>query len=178
MKKIIVLISGNGSNLQALIDAKIPVILVVSNKENAYGLERAKAAQIPTLVFVKTQDRIEYDKQLAQKLIPYNPDVIVLAGWMHILSEEFLKHFPTCINLHPALPGQFDGMNAIKRAFDAKVKQTGVMVHEVTPIVDRGKVILTKTVDILPTDTLQDLESKMHAAEHEIIVESLCSYLN
>ncbi|SRR6266498_748067 len=120
--RIIVLISGNGSNLQAIIDAinsktlEGQIVLVVSNKKSAYGLIRATQAGIPTLFFPlkpykdSGKTRIEYDVDLAKKIKEYNPNLIILAGWMHILSEEFLKSFDDIvINLHPALPNQFDG---------------------------------------------------------------------
>lgn len=122
--RIVVLISGNGSNLQAIIDAinsktlNGQIVLVVSNKDSAYGLTRATQAEIPTLIFPLKpykdlgKTRIEYDIDLAKKIKEYNPNLIVLAGWMHILSEEFLNLFKdiNIINLHPALPNQFDGI--------------------------------------------------------------------
>lgn len=122
--RIVVLISGNGSNLQAIFDAinsktlNGQIVLVVSNKKSAYGITRATQAEIPTLVFpLKSykdlgKTRIEYDIDLAKKIKEYNPNLIVLAGWMHILSEEFLNLFKdiNIINVHPALPNQFDGI--------------------------------------------------------------------
>ncbi|TPX35350.1 hypothetical protein SmJEL517_g02268 [Synchytrium microbalum] len=183
-KTVVVLISGSGSNLQALIDASIPIALVVSNKKDAFGLTRAANAKIPTLVFTLKpyrdagKSRPEYDADLAaeiKKLVPA-PDVVVLAGFMHILSEAFLNAFATVINLHPALPGQFDGANAIQRAFDAfklgEIKHSGVMVHRVIPEVDRGAPLLTREVPILDTDTLESFETRMHQVEHELIVEA------
>jgi formyltetrahydrofolate-dependent phosphoribosylglycinamide formyltransferase len=120
--RIIELISGNGSNLQAIIDAinsktlEGQIVLVISNKTSAYGLTRATQAGIPTLIFLlksykdSGKTRIEYDIELAKKIKEYKPNLIVLAGWMHILSEEFIKYFEDkIINLHPALPNQFDG---------------------------------------------------------------------
>jgi formyltetrahydrofolate-dependent phosphoribosylglycinamide formyltransferase len=122
--RIVVLVSGNGSNLQAIIDAinsktlNGEIALVVSNKKSAYGLTRATQAKIPTLTFPLKpykdlgKTRIEYDIDLAKKIKEYNPNLIVMAGWMHILSEEFLNLFEAIniINLHPALPNQFDGI--------------------------------------------------------------------
>src|SRR5690606_38640168 len=130
--RLVVHISGNGSNLQAIMDAieadhlKADVIAVVSNRKNAYGLERAKKSGIDSVYFPykpykdNGKSREEYDADLAEKIVQYQPDLIVLAGWMHILSPSFLDRFPKkVINLHPALPGQFDGIHAIERAYEA-----------------------------------------------------------
>jgi formyltetrahydrofolate-dependent phosphoribosylglycinamide formyltransferase len=159
MSRIIILISGNGSNLQAVLDAAqdgsisgIEVALVVSNRAAAFGLERAKAAGIPTLYFPLKpytdagKGRQSYDADLAQKLLPYEPDLIVAAGWMHIFSTRFLDHFPDkVINLHPAPPGQHAGVDGIKRTFEAyrngDATHGGCMVHWVVPELDAGPVI-------------------------------------
>ncbi|KAI9137030.1 phosphoribosylglycinamide formyltransferase [Paraphysoderma sedebokerense] len=191
---IIVLISGNGSNLQALIDASntpaLPaqLILVVSNKPSAYGLVRAKNANIPTLTvsLKKYKDagksRVDFDIDLAKQLASYKPDLIVLAGWMHILSSEFLSFFPdNIINLHPALPGQFDGAHAIERAYQAfkegRIKNTGAMIHKVIPEVDRGEVIVKQEIPISDNDSLSDLEDRIHRVEHKLIVEGAKTFL-
>ncbi|KAG1468273.1 hypothetical protein G6F56_003930 [Rhizopus delemar] len=193
---IVILISGSGTNLQALIDAtqegtlKAKIIGVISNRKNAYGLERAKKAGIPTQTFSLKQfkdankTRVDFDIHVAQTIQKeYKPDLVVLAGWMHILSPEFLSFFNNNVmNLHPALPGQFDGAHAIDRAFEAyqkkEIQHTGIMVHKVIADVDRGEVILQQVVPIEPTDTLQDLENRIHAAEHKIIVEGAQAFLN
>lgn len=194
-KSIVVLISGNGSNLQAIIDAvkcgeiNADISLVVSNKADAYGLDRAANAGIRTLVIsyqtFKKQGklRIEYELEMARKIKDVvDPDIMVLAGFMLILSENFIQQFKNIINLHPALPGQFDGTHAIERAFTAftngEIKSTGVMVHRVIPEVDRGPVILKQTVDILPTDTIESLEERIHAIEHQLIVKAINKELN
>jgi phosphoribosylglycinamide formyltransferase len=194
-KSIVVLISGNGSNLQAIIDAvkcgeiNADISLVVSNKADAYGLDRAANAGIRTLVisyqtFKKQgKSRIEYELEMARKIKDVvDPDIMVLAGFMLILSENFIQQFKNIINLHPALPGQFDGTHAIERAFTAftngEIKSTGVMVHRVIPEVDRGPVILKQTVDILPTDTIESLEERIHAIEHQLIVKAINKELN
>ena len=127
--RLAVLISGSGTNLQAIIDAvrmrvlPAEIVVVVSNRKDAFGLQRAAKAGIPTLYHPLKpytdggRTRQEYDADLAAQLRPYNPDWIVLAGWMHILSAEFLRHFPyRVVNLHPALPGQFPGAHAIAEA--------------------------------------------------------------
>src|SRR5688572_14408377 len=188
--RLIVLISGSGTNLQAILDAvtgerlDASVALVVSNRKAAYGLVRAEQAGIPTLYFPlkayteSGKHREDYDSDLAQHIAEIKPDLIVLAGWMHILSAAFLEGFPDrVINLHPALPEQFPGIEAIERAFAAfecgEIDHSGCMVHRVIPELDAGPVIVQRIVPILPGDSLQDFEARMRAAEHQIIVEAI-----
>ncbi|CAD6893339.1 unnamed protein product, partial [Tilletia caries] len=198
------------SNFQALIDATIPslrtsgqpqipyaqIVGVISNRKAAFGLERARVADppIPAQVFsLKSfreanpgQGRDEYDEKLAGICGAFAPDVVVLAGFMHIVSVRFLNvlghasvgsNAPAVpiINLHPALPGQSDGARAIERAFEAwkrgEVAHTGVMVHEVIAEVDRGAPVLVETVDMGGVHTLAQLEEKIHQVEHRLIVE-------
>ncbi len=190
MQQIVVLISGSGTNLQAIIDAingghlRARIALVISNRKDAYGLKRAEAAGIPTLYLPLKRftgagrSRTEYDAELALRVADAQPDLIVLAGWMHILSPAFLDHFPNrVINLHPALPGAFPGADAITRAYEAyqrgEIEESGCMVHYVVPEVDAGPVIVQATVSIALTDTLADFEAHMHAAEHQIIVQAV-----
>lgn len=188
MKRLAVLISGSGSNLQAVIDAiqtdalEARIVLVVSNRPDAYGLVRAEKANIPTLYFPLKPyleagaSREAYDAALAQQLAAYNLDLVVLAGWMHVLSPAFLDCFPRrVLNLHPALPGQFPGVHAIERAYDAfqqgRIAHTGIMIHWVVPEVDAGPVVATAEVPIYATDSLADLEQRVHACEHQLLVE-------
>jgi formyltetrahydrofolate-dependent phosphoribosylglycinamide formyltransferase len=189
--RLAVLISGNGSNLQALIDAirykalEAEIVVVVSNRKEAYGLQRAEKARIPTRYHPLKpyrdagRDRAEYDADLAQLLQEYKPDWVILAGWMHILSEAFLRHFPyQVVNLHPALPGQFPGANAIEAALAAyqrgEIKKTGVMVHLVPDeAVDSGPVIASEDVPIYPHDTLESLTSRIHLTEHGLLIQAL-----
>ena len=207
--RIVVLISGNGSNLQAIMDAvasgriNSSIGLVVSNRSTAFGLTRASSAGIPikvlTLKSFKDQGkaRHDYDRALASLVLDFmiDPgsgkpqiDLVVLAGFMHILSPEFLNSFDhktspslpksiPIINLHPALPKAFDGANAIGRAFDSfqkrEITKTGVMVHRVIAEVDRGDVVLVRDVAILPGDSLKDLEDRIHAIEHVVLVEAV-----
>lgn len=190
MQRLVVFISGNGSNLQAIIDAvqagelEAQIEAVVSNRRAAYGLVRAERAGIPTLYFpIKPywdtgRSREEYDADLADQVSAYRPDLIVLAGWMHVLSPAFLDRFPGgVLNLHPALPGQFPGTHAIQRAYQAfrrgKIDHSGVMVHWVVPEVDAGPVVLMTKVPIYPSDSLDDLEARIHATEHRILVEAI-----
>ena len=177
---IIVLISGGGSNLQALIDTQKDkpehkIVAVLCNEPDAYGIKRAVLANIPVIIYPYTSfpTRELYDKNMASFLKTFNPDLIVLAGWMRILTKSFLDEF-IVINLHPALPGRFPGINAIKRAYDSKVEKTGVMVHYVPDEgVDTGPVILSESVLIYPDESLAELENRIHDTEHRLIVKAV-----
>ncbi len=187
--RIAVLISGAGTNLQALIDAtqngqlEAEIVLVVSNRKTAFGLERAKNAGIPTLYFPLKpykdagKSRAEYDTDLAKMLEQHNPDLIVLAGWMHIDSGAVCQTFlGRIINLHPALPNEFAGAHAIEDAFAAwqqgKISRSGCMVHHVIPELDAGEPIVTREVPFIEGDTLESFASRVHEAEHQIIIEA------
>lgn len=188
---LVILISGHGSNLQALIDAcasgALPahIAAVISDQRAAYGLERARRAHLPALIHpkLKTQTRAEYDARLAELVAGYQPTWIVLAGWMRLLSMNFLGQFPNrVINLHPALPNTFPGTHAIERAFTAyqrgEVQHTGIMVHLVPDEgVDSGPVLAQAIVPIYPHDTLADLETRVHAIEHQLFVTTLKALL-
>jgi len=189
--RLAVLISGNGSNLQAILDAirmrvlDAQVVVVVSNRKDAYGLERAERASVPTRYHPLKpyrdagKSREEYDADLAALVKEYAPEWVVLAGWMHILSNAFLQRFSyRVVNLHPALPGQFPGAHAIQDAYEAfqrgEIKQTGVMVHLVPDEqVDRGPVIASTDVPIYRSDTLEMLVNRMHQTEHRVLVNAL-----
>ena len=236
----------SGSNLQALLDAQntphLPsaeITYVLSSRSAAYGLTRASNRDIPTSVCaLKTflnrnpgSTRKDYDAEVARRVVESRPDLVVLAGWMHILSETFLEitngeratpgapalgppgpsslpsstepipsssstsdssstsaptsvvsdtpgtvRFPIpIINLHPALPGAFDGANAIGRAYEAfqagEIDKTGAMVHRVVAEVDRGEPLIVREVEMRKGETLEQLEARIHEVEHEIIVE-------
>jgi formyltetrahydrofolate-dependent phosphoribosylglycinamide formyltransferase len=188
--RLVVLISGSGTNLQAILDAiqqgelAARVVLVVSNRTNAYGLTRAQQAGVPTLSFPLKpyldagRDRAAYDADLAAHIAPYRPDLVVMLGWMHVLSPAFLARFPRrVLNLHPALPGTFPGTDAIRRAYAAyregRIAHSGCMVHYAVPAVDAGPVVAHELVPLLPDDTLEAFEQRMHAAEHRLVVRAL-----
>jgi phosphoribosylglycinamide formyltransferase 1 len=189
--RLVVLVSGFGSNLQAILDASrsglLPgqVVAVIANKAEAYGLERARQAGVQAIVYPKTgdQNRRGYDTGLADLAASYSPDVIVLAGWMRLLSSSFLDRFPgRVINLHPALPGSFPGTDAIQRAYTAyrngEITHTGVMIHLVPDEgVDDGPVLAQEIVAILPGDTLEDLELRVHEVEHRLLVTTLKKFI-
>lgn len=191
MSRLAVLVSGNGSNLQAILDATrnrildADVVVVVSNRRKAFGLERAEKAGIPTeyLPLKPYRDagktRREYDADLARIIKGYLPDWVVLAGWMHIFSDAFLRRFPyRVVNLHPALPGRFPGATAIEDAWAAfergEIRETGVMVHLVPDEgVDSGPVIEQRAVPIYPRDTLAALTTRIHQTEHQVLIHAL-----
>ncbi len=187
---LVVLISGSGTNLQAILDAtaerrlQAEVALVVSNRKAAYGLVRAEQAGVPTLYFPLKpytdagRTRESYDADLADRISAYHPDLVVLAGWMHVLSPAFLHRFPgKVINLHPALPGTFPGTEAIRHSYEAfqrgEVRHGGCMVHYVVPDVDAGEMITQAIVPVLPGDTLETYEARMHDTEHRLLVEGI-----
>lgn len=184
------MVSGNGSNLQALVDAvedqtlDAEIIHVISNRKSAYALERCAKHHIPTTVSLLKpykedgRGREQYDVDLAQMVNDLSPDLIVLAGWMHILSATFLEQINVdVINLHPALPGMFAGTRAIERAYEAyqhgEITHSGCMIHYVIPEVDAGEVIVQADVPILADDTLESFAQRMHQTEHRIIVEAV-----
>ena len=183
--RLVVLASGNGSNLQAIIDAceaetlHAHVVGVVSDNRDSFALQRAAQHNIACRVVDATTSRREFSIQLARAVSEFKPDIVVLAGFMRLLTMEFLAHFPQrVINVHPALPGELPGTNAIARAFDefvaGKRTHTGVMVHFVPDEgVDNGPVIDSAVVPIYPTDSLADLEQRMHATEHQLLITAL-----
>ncbi|MCB0212479.1 MAG: phosphoribosylglycinamide formyltransferase [Anaerolineae bacterium] len=188
--RLVVLVSGSGTNLQAILDAvaqqQLPaeVVAVVANKKKAFGLTRAEQAGVPTIYFPLKpyldagSDRQAYDADLAERVEAFEPDLIVLAGWMLVLSPAFLDRFPNrVINLHPALPDTFPGTEAIRRAFEAyqngEIDHSGCMVHYAVPEVDAGPVITQEIVPFYTDDTLDTFETRVHEAEHRIIVEAV-----
>ncbi len=187
LPRLVVLVSGHGSNLQAILDAcasgelRAQVVAVISDRPGAYGLERARRAGVPALAQpkLKAQDRRAYDAELAELVASYQPDWIVLAGWMRLLSTAFLSRFPgRVVNLHPALPGAFPGIHVIERAHAAfgrgEISHTGVMVHLVPDEgVDSGPLLAQCEVPIFPGETLEQLEARIHAAEHTLLVQAL-----
>jgi len=190
-KRLVVLASGNGSNLQALLDAccegelQAQVVAVVSDQQDAYALQRGLDAGIPALhhpwqpFAEKGVTRQHYDRELAEIVAGNQPDLVVLAGWMRILTMDFLGRFPgQVVNIHPALPGEFPGTHAIERAYEAfrrgTIEHTGVMVHLVPDEgVDSGPVIVKKAVPIRVEDTLESLTQRIHSVEHLLLVEGV-----
>jgi phosphoribosylglycinamide formyltransferase-1 len=166
-----VLVSGEGTNLQALIDAGLPVSAVASNRNEAYALARARAAGIPTATFSLAchADREERDLVLATWLEEHGVELVVLAGYMHLLTKPFLDRFPgRIVNVHPSLLPAFPGAHPIEDAVAAGVETTGVTVHFVDEGTDTGPVIRQEPVAIEPRDTLVE---RIHAVEHRLLPE-------
>jgi len=175
--RIVVLISGGGTNLQAIIDActdsnfPAEVVGVVSNKEDVYGLTRAKDADIATVALShKSFDsREDYDQALIKEIDAFNPELIVLAGFMRILTPSFVQHFQgKLLNIHPSLLPKYTGLNTHQRAIDAGDKEHGVSVHFVTEELDGGPVILQAKVPVFEGDTIDELSARVHEQEHRI----------
>ncbi len=172
-----VLVSGSGTNLQALIDAGLPVTAVASNRKDAYALVRARAAGIPAATFSLDchADRAERDLVMATWLEEHGVELVVLAGYMHLLTTPFLRRFPDrIVNVHPSLLPAFPGAHAIDAAVAAGVETTGVTVHYVDEGLDTGPVIAQEQVRVEPRQTL---EERIHAVEHRLlprVVSDLC----
>ena len=193
MKQICVLVSGSGSNLQAIIDAikdkklkEANIALVISNKNNAYGLTRAKEASIKS-IFINPKDfssNLEYDKNLVEIINTHNIDLIVLAGYTKILTDLFVNSFPNkIINIHPALLPNFGGKGMYgKHVHEAVLKsgvpESGCTVHYVTNEIDAGPIISQKKVPVLKGDTVDTLSKRILEEEHKLIVEGIKLALN
>jgi len=175
--KIVVLISGGGTNLQAIIDActdsayPAEVVGVISNKEDVYGLTRAKNADIATVALSHKafDSREDYDQALIKKIDAFDADLIVLAGFMRILTPNFVQHFQgRLLNIHPSLLPKYQGLNTHQRAIDAGDDVHGVSVHFVTEELDGGPVILQAKVPVFEGDSSDDLAARVHEQEHRI----------
>jgi phosphoribosylglycinamide formyltransferase-1 len=173
-----VLASGNGTNLQALFDAGLPVVAVASSRKDAYALERARAADVATATFSLDchDSREERDLVMATWLEEHGVELVVLAGYMQILTPPFLDRFPgRIVNVHPSLLPAFPGAHAIDDALAAGVETTGVTVHYVDEGIDTGPVIVQEPVPVEPAATL---EERIHAVEHRLlpsVVKELCA---
>ncbi|GLQ75163.1 phosphoribosylglycinamide formyltransferase [Vibrio penaeicida] len=177
MKNIVVLISGNGSNLQAVIDAcengsiEGKVSAVFSNKADAYGLERAKRSGIDARAVSHKdfESREAFDLALMGEIDQYQPDLIILAGYMRILSEGFVRHYiGKMINIHPSLLPKYPGLNTHQRAIDAGDEEHGTSVHFVTEELDGGPVILQAKVPVFENDSADALAERIQTQEHRI----------
>ncbi|MDH3296134.1 MAG: phosphoribosylglycinamide formyltransferase [Acidimicrobiia bacterium] len=186
--RLAVLVSGNGSNLQAVLDAcdsgrlDGEVVVVVSNNPDAFALTRAERAGVATLVAVQgDRSRRRYDSELANTFQSVGVDLVVLAGWDRLLTDAFVARFPV-INLHPAKPGAFPGLGAIEKAYrgwrEGTVQSSGVMVHFVPDEgVDCGPVIVTEDVEFLTGDSLETFRQRVHQTEHRLLVEAIAKVL-
>ncbi len=175
--RVVVLISGSGSNLQALIDGQqegtlpITISAVISNRPDALGLERARQANIPTALIDHTgfSDRLSFDQALIKSIDEYQPDLVVLAGFMRILTPEFVRHFQgRMLNIHPSLLPKYQGLHTHRRALEAGDEKHGVTVHFVTEELDGGPPVIQASVHIDKTDDESTLAKKVQRQEHII----------
>jgi phosphoribosylglycinamide formyltransferase 1 len=163
-----VLASGEGTNLQALIDSGLPITAVASNRPEARALERARLADIPTAVF-------DDEQAMADWLEEHGVRIVVLAGYMRLLAPSFLQRFDPIVNVHPSLLPSFPGLRAIEQAVEAGVQMTGVTVHLVDEGIDTGPVLRQVPVPVEPVDTLVE---RIHSVEHRLlpeVVRELCA---
>ena len=179
--KIGVLLSGSGTNLQAIIDAAgeglpVDIVRVVSSRPDAYGIERARAAGIPATVLNRDvyADPEAADARIVAELREAGAEYVVMAGYMRKVTPVMLEAFPDrVLNLHPALLPSFKGAHAIQEAFDAGVKVTGITVHFANEDYDKGPIVAQRAVEVREDDTLEALEARIHEVEHVLYPEVL-----
>jgi phosphoribosylglycinamide formyltransferase-1 len=179
---LVVLISGTGSNLQAIIDQvkagtlDARICAVISNRVDAFGLQRARQANIPaiTVEHDEFESREAFDEALMQKIDAHQPDLVVLAGFMRILTDKFVNHYlGKLINIHPSLLPKYQGLNTHRRVLEAGDSKHGASVHYVTPELDSGPVILQAAVPIFENDTPEQLKERVHEVEHRLYPEAI-----
>jgi phosphoribosylglycinamide formyltransferase-1 len=178
MKSIVILISGRGSNMQAILEARLPVKIaaVISSNPNAHGLEIARQHGIPALALNHRdhETREEFDASLAARIDEFEPDLVVLAGFMRILTPNFVKDYNgRLINIHPSLLPAFTGLNTHARALSEGVKIHGCTVHFVTPNLDKGPIIVQAAVPVLSGDTEEMLGARVLEQEHKIYPQAI-----
>jgi len=182
VKSVVILISGRGSNLRAILDAGLParIAAVISNNPNAAGLEFARAAGIPTQVVDHRghASREDFDRLLMQAIDAHAPDLVVLAGFMRVLTAGFVQHYGgRMINIHPSLLPAFPGLNTHQKAIEAGVRIHGCTVHFVTPTVDHGPIIAQAAVPVNPDDTPQTLAERVLEQEHKLFPAAIRWFL-
>lgn len=184
---IVILISGRGSNMVSIVEAinagelPVEVAAVISNRPDAAGLNYAQQANIPTVLINHKgfDSRESFDQALAKEIDTYSPDLVVLAGFMRILTTEFVEHFAgKLVNIHPALLPKFKGLNTHQRAIDAGEKEHGASVHIVTPELDDGPVVMQAKVPVLADDTEQSLAARVLEQEHKLYPAAINQLLN
>ena len=183
MKRIVILISGRGSNLQSILDAKLDaqISAVICNNPAARGIDIARSAGVDTAVIDHRAfpDRASFEAVLADKVDSYRPDLLVLAGFMRILTEGFIKRFSNRImNIHPSLLPAFPGVDTHRRALHEGVRIHGCTVHFVTPDLDHGPIVVQAAVPVLPGDDEDRLAARVLEQEHHIYPEAIRWYLD
>ena len=178
MKSIVILISGRGSNMQAIVEAKLPIRIaaVISNRTDAQGLVYAAERGIATAIVDHTlfPSREAFDAQLALKIEQHQPDFVVLAGFMRVLTPGFVNQYHgRMINIHPSLLPAFTGLHTHERALQASVRLHGCSVHFVTPELDHGPIIIQAAVPVLPTDDAAALAARVLRQEHVVYPRAL-----
>ena len=178
MKTLAVLVSGRGSNLQAILDAKLPlrVVAVLSNDPSAPALDRARAAGVPTVAIDHRRfaDRAEFDRELAAALDRFQPDLVALAGFMRVLGDAFVERYAgRMVNIHPSLLPAFPGLHTHRRALEAGVRLHGCTVHFVTSALDMGPIIIQAAVPVRPDDDEASLAARVLEQEHRIYPQAL-----
>lgn len=182
MKRIVILISGRGSNMQALLEAKLDaqIAAVISNNPSARGLQFARSAGVETKLVNHRDyaDRTSFDKALGDAIAAYRPDLIVLAGFMRILTEQFIERFSgRILNIHPSLLPAFSGLDTHRRALDEGVKLHGCTVHFVTPTLDHGPIVIQAAVPVLPDDDEERLAARVLQQEHVVYPQAIRWFL-
>ena len=186
-KSIVILISGSGTNLQAIIDAAsqgridAAIAAVISNRADAMGLQRARQADINAVVIDQDayKDRVTYDQALITEIDKYKPDLIVLAGFMRILSDEFIHHYRNIVlNIHPSLLPEFKGLHTHRRALESGRRLPGASVHFVSNELDSGPVVLQAEVPVMPDDTETTLAARVLKQEHIIYPMAIAWYID
>ena len=173
------LASGSGTNLQALLDAyPRELVVVAGDKKGAFAFERARRAGVPVehvdpAGFVSRED---YDRELADRVAAHGVSLVVGAGYMRVLSPSFLERFPAILNVHPSLLPRFRGLNAVRRALEAGVEETGVTVHFMVEEVDAGPIVAQERVPVLPGDDESTLLDRLHPVEHRLLVRTVADY--
>ena len=174
-----VLVSGSGTNLQVLLDAYPRELVVVAGDiEEAFAFERARRSGVP-VEYVdpgEFETRKEFDGELAERVAQYDVGLVVGAGYMRVLTPAFLERFPAVINVHPSLLPEFRGLNAVGRALEAGVKETGVTVHFMVEEVDAGPVVSQETVPVLAGETEETLMERLRPVEHRLLVGAVSDY--
>lgn len=184
MKNIVILISGRGSNMQAIVNANIAdanIAAVLSNDPNATGLMWAAERGIATasLNHKNFSTRLDFDRAMMHLIDSYSPDLVVLAGFMRILTPEFCNHYANrCMNIHPSLLPSFTGLHTHQRALDEGCRIAGCTIHFVTEILDNGAIISQGVVPILDGDTAEDVAERVLKVEHQLLPQAVADFVS